>query len=522
MSDTLKLPPGWQLASFRDLGEWSGGGTPSKSNAAFWENGTIPWVSPKDMKVDVISGAIDHITEAALERSAAKLIVPGSILFVTRSGILAHTFPVALTSLPVTVNQDLKALTPTAPLHSAYLAWAARAFGSRILEKCSKDGTTVASVDTALLHAFLLPIAPLPEQHRIVEAIESYSTRLDDAVASLERVQRNLKRYRASVLKSAVEGRLVPTEAELARTEGRDYEPASVLLERILAERRLRWEDAELAKMEAKGKPPKNDKWKAKYTEPVDPDTSLLPDTPEGWCWVSVDQLLAQPLANGRSVKTAAKGFPVLRLTSLREGIIALRERKIGAWTVEDAERFLVQGGDFLVSRGNGSIRLVGLGGLVRSDPDPVAYPDTMIRFRLCGGVEPRFFAQVWNSRTVRNQLEAKAKTTAGIFKVNQGDLATCVVPLPPMEEQLRIQREIERLTSEGKAATEVSNRSVSRCARLRQAILKWAFEGKLVNQNASEEPATVLLERIKTERETAPVKKSKARTRRKARSTRP
>ena len=87
-------------------------------------------------------------------------------------------------------------------------------------------------------------------------------------MATLERVQRNLKRYRASVLKAAVEGRLVPTEAELARSEGRDYEPAPVLLERILAERRRRWEDAELAKMTAKGKAPRDDKWKETYRVP--------------------------------------------------------------------------------------------------------------------------------------------------------------------------------------------------------------------------------------------------------------
>jgi type I restriction enzyme S subunit len=134
-------------------------------------------------------------------------------------------------------------------------------------------------------------LPPLPEQHRIVEAIESYFTRLDDAVATLERVRRNLKRYRASVLKAAVEGRLVPTEAELARAEGRDYEPASVLLERILTERRRRWEEAELAKMKAKGKEPKDDKWKAKYVKPVAPDTSALPVLPEGWCWTTIDQL---------------------------------------------------------------------------------------------------------------------------------------------------------------------------------------------------------------------------------------
>jgi type I restriction enzyme S subunit len=87
-----------------------------------------------------------------------------------------------------------------------------------------------------------VPIAPLREQLRVADVLDSYVTRLDAAAEGLRRVEANLKRYRASVLKAAVEGRLVPTEAELARSEGRDYEPASVLLRRILAERRRRWQ----------------------------------------------------------------------------------------------------------------------------------------------------------------------------------------------------------------------------------------------------------------------------------------
>ncbi len=117
-------------------------------------------------------------------------------------------------------------------------------------------------------------VATAEEQHRIVEAIDSYLTRLDDAVASLERVQAKLKAYRASVLKAAVEGRLVPTEAALARAEKRAYEPAEALLARILKERRRRWEEAELAKLKAAGRTPRDDKWKGKYEEPVALDTS--------------------------------------------------------------------------------------------------------------------------------------------------------------------------------------------------------------------------------------------------------
>lgn len=225
------------MARLGDLGEWRGGGTPSKSKPEYWSSGTIPWISPKDMKVDVISDSEDHITEAAVEQSATQLVPANSILFVTRSGILVHTFPVARTTVPVTVNQDLKALTPFPGLRADFLAWGARAFGSEILRECSKDGTTVASVDTEQLQSFHVPIAPHNEQRRIVEAIESYFTRLDAVAALLSNhspasvgpVKGRVARLRRSILKWAFQGTLVdqdPTD-----------EPASKLLERIQAER---------------------------------------------------------------------------------------------------------------------------------------------------------------------------------------------------------------------------------------------------------------------------------------------
>ncbi len=349
-----------------------------------------------------------------------------------------------------------------------------------------QSGSTRKRISKANLCRIPLPVPPLREQHRIVEAIESYFTRLDDAVATLERVQRNLKRYRASVLKAAVEGRLVPTEAELSRAEGRDYEPASVLLERILAERRRRWQEAG---------------GRGKYQEPVVPDTADLPKLQEGWCWVSLEQLLREPLINGRSVPDATRGFPVLRLTALKGDQIDLAERKTGRWSADEARAFLVSRGDFLVARGNGSIRLVGRGGLVTIDPDPVAFPDTLIRVRVdAAHFSPRLLAALWNSPLVRLHIERRAKTTAGIHKVNQTDLELTPLPLPPRAEQERLLAELDRCFSVGDETFGTIETQGRRCARLRQSILKWAFEGKLADQDPSDEPASVLLERIRTE----------------------
>jgi type I restriction enzyme S subunit len=105
-----ELPRGWTRQAMADIGHWFGGGTPSKANPRFWTGGKIPWVSPKDMKSDLITDAKDHITVEAVAQSATNLVEEGSILIVVRSGILQHTLPVAVTQRQVTLNQDLKAI----------------------------------------------------------------------------------------------------------------------------------------------------------------------------------------------------------------------------------------------------------------------------------------------------------------------------------------------------------------------------------------------------------------------------
>lgn len=176
MSD---LPKGWTTTSLAELGEWVGGGTPSKAVRAYWENGSIPWVSPKDMKRRVVRDSEDHITLTAVQRSATHLVPAGAVLVVTRSGILRHTLPVAVAGVPVAINQDLKALIPYGTVVPAYVAWYLRLQEQQILRECSKDGTTVQSVETNRLLNFPIPLAPTTEQERVVESIEEQFVHID-------------------------------------------------------------------------------------------------------------------------------------------------------------------------------------------------------------------------------------------------------------------------------------------------------------------------------------------------------
>lgn len=192
------------MTRLRDLGEWSGGNTPTKANAAYWTDGTIPWVSPKDMKVDEISSSEDRITDRALADGRVSMVPAGSVLFVTRSGILAHTLPVAVTKLPVTINQDLKALSPRPEVLPKYVAHAMRGASQRVLKQCSKHGTTVASVDTNALLDFEIPMARLDVQQRVVAEIETQFSRLDESEAYLQRVASNLRRYERATIESVV------------------------------------------------------------------------------------------------------------------------------------------------------------------------------------------------------------------------------------------------------------------------------------------------------------------------------
>jgi type I restriction enzyme, S subunit len=401
-------------------------------------------------------------------------------------------------------------------------------------------GTAIRRIILRRIKKTVVPVAPFPEQHSIVDAIESYLTRLDDAVATLERVQRNLKRYRASVLKAAVEGRLVPTEAELAREEGRDYEPASVLLERILEERRRRWmEDvAEKGRAKAEEKATKkgegwSDKDDAdaleaeraraakKYKEPAAPDIEGLPELPEGWCWATAEALSDETRSITYGVvklgEVTANGVPTLRSSNVRH--LSLETKYVKSISPEIASKYsrtMLKGGELLVTvRGT-------LGGAVVAPSSckgfNISREVAMVAlvFEAVGPAMAISIAspmlQTWMLR------RTKGITYRGI---NIETLKRLPIPLAPEHEQTRIVQAVEQHLSVAVAVRGTCVSSEKRCERLRQSILKWAFEGKLVDQDPEDEPASIRLERIEAERakmEESTKKTSKRARRKKAR----
>lgn len=357
------------------------------------------------------------------------------------------------------------------------------------------QGIVYPAVRPADVRRHVLPIPPVPEQARIVEAIESYLSRLDDAVASLRRAQTRLEGYRTSVLKAAVEGRLVPTEAALARAEKRDYEPADVLHRRILAERRRRWEEAELAKMFAAGKPPKDDKWKNRYEPCEAPDAAALPKLPEGWCWSSLGQAFVVTVGatpsrakpeywNGTTPWVSSGEVAFCRIKRTRE--------TISAAGLQNSSTKLNPAGSVLLGMiGEGKTR----------------GQAAILDIPACGNQNA---AAIWVSETpippeyvyhyLVGQYEVTRLRSSGNNQpaLNKARVEAIAIPLPPLREQARIVEVLESQLTLIDAIRRDAATQLRRIERLRQSVLTAAFQGKLSDQYSSDEPAEQLLRRIR------------------------
>lgn len=416
----------------------------------------------------------------------SKVAEPSDVLV----SIRAPVGPTNLCTVRSCIGRGLAAIRAQGDMPARFILYAMRASEEELRSKST--GTTFEAIRGEDLRSHPIPLPPLAEQRRIVAEIEKQFTRLDASVAALKRVKANLKRYRAAVLKAACEGSLVPTEADLARAEGRSYEPAAVLLERILAERRGRWEA--------------QDKRRGKYTEPQPPDTSDLPELPEGWMWATVEQIAKIQGGIQKQPKRApvANSFPFLRVANVLRGALNLEVVHQFELFPGELEKLRLVSGDLLIVEGNGSPSQIGRMAIWKGEIENCVHQNHIIRVRLYSGIVSGFVESYWNSPVGSSFVLGVASSTSGLYTLNVNKVGALPVPLPPQAEQQRIFAELERQLSVVKRAEESVEVGLQRAERLRRSMLKRAFAGQLVPQDPSDEPASELLERIRAEREEA------------------
>lgn len=359
-------------------------------------------------------------------------------------------------------------------------------------------GTTRLKLNQTRMRQIPIPLAPVSEQKRIVAEIEKQFSRLDKAVENLKQVKANLKRYKASVLKSAVEGKLT----EEWRKANPCAEPADKLLERISIERRKTWEAAELAKMEAKGKAPKNDKWKNRYKDVEPPIEVDLPYIPEEWRWVRLDtvaEIKGGITKDRKRVLKSAIELPYLRVANVQRGYLDLEHIKYIQISEEKIPDFLLEEGDILFNEG-GDIDKLGRGWIWEGQIERCTFQNHVFRARLyVNEIQQKWIS--WFSNTFgQRYFMAEGKQTTNLASINKTMLSAFPVPLPPIDEQSELIRQIEKKYSIIEKIENDLDDRFTMAENLRRSILKKAFTGKLVPQDPNDEPASVLLQKIKDE----------------------
>lgn len=493
--DLPKLPEGWVWVKLVELCTAIGDVDHKMPKAQ--EEG-IPYVSTKDFLQDgqINFDGAKKISEEDFKRLCRKIYPERGDILLSRYGTVGEVRLVK-TDLAFQASYSIAILKPVSHQVNKFIATALQSEPIQAQIKNYVRG--VAQPDLGLAHIRELNLAfpPLAEQKRIIAKIEELFTQLDAGVELLKKVKAQLKRYRQAVLKAAVEGKLTKDWREAHQGE---LEPASVLLERILKERREKWEAEQLAQMKAKGITPKDGKWKQKYKEPDEPDISDLAELPSGWVWVSIEQIIevgtgATPLRSNFKYYQSGS-IPWVTSGALNEPFVTQVDEMITKLAVNETNAKVFPKHTLLVAMyGEGKTR-----GKVSELLIDAATNQACAALLFTGQASIlRPYIKLFFHK---NYDDIRRLSSGGVQpNLNLSIIKNTEVPLPPWDEQQKIYEEVERCLSVTDKLYIVVEQSLRRAERLRQSILKKAFEGKLVPQDPNDEPADKLLERIKAEK---------------------
>lgn len=436
LQNNARLPVGWRSLSFAQAVEPVSDEGKRIDQRNYQPEGSLPVI---DQGEKFIGGYTDDTTKSYT--GPLPVVVFGD-----------HTRRVKLVEMPFAIGaQGVKLLRPRE-------CWSPRFFAYLLPTLPIPDRGYGRHYQ--YVRSLCFPCPPLDEQKRIVAEIEKQFTRLEAGVTSLKRVQSTLKRYRASVLNAACEGRLVPTEAELARRESRPYESATNLLNRILEERRCRWGN------------------NGQYKEPPPPQTDGLPHLPDGYVWASFGQICrVQGGFAFKSTDYRSAGIALVRISNLVDGSVNLNG-DTARLPADYAARF----SDFTLNKGD---TLIAMSGATTGKMATMESEEPALLNQRVGRFQPasetlcdRKFISVLVMQIGRKVLASAYG--AAQPNISPTEVEGMAVPLPPLAEQRRIAAEVEHHLSVITKLDAVVAANLKRAAGLRQSVLRSAFAGQL------------------------------------------
>lgn len=357
------------------------------------------------------------------------------------------------------------------------------------------NGTTRLKLTQSAMRKIPINLAPHNEQRRIVAKIEELFSELDKGIENLKTAQAQLKVYGQALLKHAFEGKLTAQW----RAENQDkLESAEALLKRIQQERTQRYQQ-QLIEWEVTG----NQGSKPKLTKPLTPLTAEelveLPELSKGWVWVKYGDICSI-VRNGISEKPVGdSGMPIFRISAVRPLFFDMSDIRYIDNSTGKFDAYCLKRGDLVFTRYNGSRHYVGVCAEYKSDERRL-FPDKLVQTRISSNnLLSSYFEKALNSGASRKFLESKIRTTAGQSGVSGDDIKNVPVPICSVGEQSEIVNLLESRLSEIYQLDQTITTSLQQAEALRQSILKKAFSGLLVPQDPNDEPASVLLARIKS-----------------------
>ena len=470
MSDLVKhhyMQERWTFLPIKEFARTTSGGTPKRSVAKYY-GGNVPWIKSGDLNDGILNSCEEFITELGLEKSSAKLFHSGTLLIALYGATIGK---LAILNFEATTNQAVCGILLPDNIDTKYVFYYLLSIRQQLIEQ--GKGGAQPNINQQIIKNTITPIAPPEQQKRIVAKIEKLFSHIDVGIKALQKAKQLLKQYRQSVLKAAVTGELTKEWREANKGK---LEPASQLLQRILKERRQKWEEQQLEKFKSKGKVPKDDKWKEKYKESITPTLKWLGELPTDWAWGGIEELSSHIVdcLHSTAIFTES-GKYCIDTNCLKEGYIPFNQvRFVSEETFEERVRRLKpMEGDILFSR-EGTI---GLAALVPENTD-LCLGQRMMMFR-ADTILPEYFMWALLSSVFVAQWQPRVMGTTAPH-INIGDIRIMALPLPPIEEQSKIVRQIEAKLNSTKRMEAEIDIQISRAGKSKQSVLASAFSGEL------------------------------------------